>query len=227
LAEALMARAKARELPPAEIHFDYSEYDGKVSLIEPLIGRSGWLAGHLFSVESLDQAEDHLILVGATEDGNLLDDATARRLLGLPGRLNGAVSLTTMPTLEQQTKERQACIQRAIEERNVRFFEAEAAKLDGWADDLKVALEREIKELDRQIREARRAATAALTLDEKLAAQKQIKNLEVQRNQKRRSLFDAQDQVDKQREDLIAVIEGKMRQTTSLTSLFVLRWTLS
>ena len=43
-----------------------------------------------------------------------------------------------------------------IFERNARFFEAEAEKLDGWADDLKLGLEREIKEFDRQIKEARR-----------------------------------------------------------------------
>ena len=54
-------------------------------------------------------------------------------------------------------------------ERNARFFEAEADKLDGWVDDLKLGLEREIKELDRQIKEARRAATAALTLEEKFS----------------------------------------------------------
>ncbi len=40
-----------------------------------------------------------------------------------------------------------------ISERNGKYFEAEAEKLDSWADDLKVALEREIKEMDRQIRE--------------------------------------------------------------------------
>ena len=51
---------------------------------------------------------------------------------------------------------------------NAVFFEEEAAKLDSWADDLKVALEREIKEMDRQIRA-----------------------LEAQRNNKRRALFDA------------------------------------
>ena len=80
------------------------------------------------------------------------------------------------------TQQRQAAIQRGISERNARFFEAEADKLDGWADDLKIGLEREIKELDRQIKEARRAATTALTLEEKLAGQKQIKALEAQRN---------------------------------------------
>ncbi|MGB5012347.1 MAG: hypothetical protein WBO88_19120, partial [Candidatus Dechloromonas phosphoritropha] len=63
--------------------------------------------------------------------------------------------------------------------------------------------------------------------EEKLAGQKQIKALEFQRNQKRRSLFDAQDQVDKQREELIAVIEGKLNQTTTLQPLFTLRWRLA
>ena len=74
-----------------------------------------------------------------------------------------------------------------------------------------MGLEREIKELDRQIKEARRAATTALTLEDKLAGQKQIRALEAQRNEKRRSLFDAQDRVDSQRDELILAIEGSCR----------------
>ncbi len=87
-------------------------------------------------------------------------------------------------------------------------------------------MEREIKEIDRQIKEARRAATVALTLEEKLAGQKQVKALEAQRNQKRRSLFDAQDQVDRQREELIAGIEGKLSQVPTMQALFSIRWVL-
>jgi hypothetical protein len=40
-------------------------------------------------------------------------------------------------------------------------LEAEAEKLDGWADDMKLGREREIKHLYREIEEARRAMTAA------------------------------------------------------------------
>ncbi len=123
-------------------------------------------------------------------------------------------------------EQRQATLQRGISERNARFFEAEADKLDGWADDLKLGLEREIKELDRQIKEVRRLATTALTLEEKLAGQKQIKTLESQRNAKRRTLFDAQDEVDRQRDSLIADIEGRLQQRTTLTGLFSVRWGL-
>ena len=65
-----------------------------------------------------------------------------------------------------------------------------------------------------------------MTLEDKLTGQKQIKALEGQRNQKRRSLFDAQDQVDEQREELIAVIEGKLQQHLRTQTLFQLRWRL-
>lgn len=81
--------------------------------------------------------------------------------------------------------------------------------------------------LRRQVKDARRAATTALTLEEKLAGQKQIKSLEALRNLKRRSLFDAQDQVDQQREELIAAIEGKMNQHTRVEKLFSIRWAIA
>jgi purine-nucleoside phosphorylase len=104
---------------------------------------------------------------------------------------------------------RQTEIQQIIAKRNAHYYEVEAQKLDGWADDLKAGLEREIKEMDRLIKEARRSAATALTLEDKLASQKQIKAVEAQRNEKRRSLFDAQDAIDQQREALIGRIEGK------------------
>jgi len=91
---------------------------------------------------------------------------------------------------------------------------------------LKVALEREIKDMDWQIKEAKRAAMLALTLEEKLAGQKQVRALESQRNGKRRALFDAQDEIDRRREKLIADIEGKLQQKIEVTNLFTLRWRL-
>src|SRR5690606_28393559 len=142
--------------------------------------------------------EDHLIVAGITDAGEVLEEEVACRLLTLPSR-----EVTEHPGMHDDSRlvdlveDRQRAVQRSISERNAQFFEAEADKLDGWADDLKVGLEREIKVIDRQIKEARRSATAALTLEEKLAGQKQIKNLEQHRNIRRRSLFDAQDEIDR------------------------------
>ena len=227
LAEAVIAQAKNRELPAAEISFDYNTYVGKISALQPLRGKSGYLCVSQLSVESLDQAEDHMIFAAVTDKGETLDEEVARRLLSLPGKTKQSSLCSPANDLQTITQRRQTEIQREISERNARFFGIETEKLDSWAEDLKVGLEREIKEIDRQIKEARRAATAALTLEEKLAGQKQIKALESQRNAKRRSLFDAQDEIDRRRGQLIAEIEGKLQQQISRTHLFSVRWSVA
>lgn len=227
LADHLLTRAKERSLPPAELDFHYAEHGSKISILEPLRGQSGTLTVSLFTVESMDQAEDHLIYASCTDDGTLMDQEQSRRLLSLP-----AVTKATLPdlpipvSLNQITATRQSELQKIIAARNGHYYEAEAEKLDGWADDLKVGLEREIKEMDRLIKDARRSAATALTLEDKLAAQKQIKAVEAQRNDKRRSLFDAQDAIDLQRENLIGTIEGKLNQLASTQPLLPLRWSL-
>ncbi|PWB48206.1 MAG: hypothetical protein C3F12_02535 [Candidatus Methylomirabilota bacterium] len=104
---------------------------------------------------------------------------TTRRLIGLRARvITERPNEIEQPILKEILSRRQETIRRTISQRNATFFEAEADKLGGWADDLKVGLEREIKDLDRQIKEARRSTKATLTLEDKLAGQKQVKALE-------------------------------------------------
>jgi superfamily II DNA or RNA helicase len=230
LAEAIVAQAKSRELPVGEVVFSYGDHDGIISALEPMVGQSGWLTVAHFSVESLDQSEDHLIVAAATDAGAPLDATAAARILTLPGRsLSTSVAAPGVATsrLEVLTTLRRAEIQRTVSQRNTGFFEAEAAKLESWSDDLKLGLERELKELDRLIKEARREATTALTLEAKLTAQKRIRSLESTRNDKRRSLFEAQDRVDRQRDELISAIEGKLTQGTGTQVLFTIRWNLA
>jgi len=178
-------------------------------------------------VEALDQAEDYLLFTAVNAGGEVLDEDTARRLLSLPA--SSVLPLPAPPkskNLQAQLEQRKTDIKRSISERDAKFFEIEAEKLDGWADDLKVALEREIKDIDRQIKEAKRSTTLALSLEDKLAGQKQIKALESLRNGKRRALFDAQDEIDRRREQLISDIEGKLVQKVTSESLFMIQWKL-
>lgn len=55
----------------------------------------------------------------------------------------------------------------------------------------------------------------------------QIEALESQRNAQRRALFDAQDEIDSRRDQLIAEIESKLQQRVSQTTLFSIRWKLA
>lgn len=89
-----------------------------------------------------------------------------------------------------------------------------------------MSLEYEIRELDKQIRELRRSSALAQSLQDKLTHQKQIRDLERRRNVKRRELFDAQDAIDLQREELIGKIEKQLQRTCAVKTLFTIRWTL-
>jgi len=44
LADSVLSQAKNRDLAPVEIHFDYSEHEGIVSALEPLLGKTGSLS---------------------------------------------------------------------------------------------------------------------------------------------------------------------------------------
>lgn len=127
-------------------------------------------------------------------------------------------------SLNDALQGQQAEVREEVGQRNARYFEVEADKLDGWADDLKVGLERELKETDRQIRETRRSASAAQTLEAKLEGQKLLRALEAARAQRRRALFDAQDEIDSRRAELITEIEARLVQEIETEPLFVVRW---
>jgi adenine-specific DNA-methyltransferase len=227
LALEIVRRARDRNLPRAEITFDHSGTLPKIASLRPFVGQTGELLVSLFTIESLDQTEDYLLVAASTDDGRLIPEESARRMFSLPATAVAELPQAPPdPRLIDEMTRRQAVIRQTISERNARLFEAEADKLDHWADDMKVALEREIKDLDRQIKEAKRSATLGLTLEEKLAGQKQIRALEGQRNAKRKSLFEAQDEIDGRREQLIAEIEGKLVQKTYLQTILSVGWRL-
>lgn len=228
LAVEIVRRARDRDLPRAAITFNYAGTLPTIAGLAPFVGQAGELFVSLFTIESLGQVEDYLLVAAVADNGQVIAEESARRLFSLP-----ATSVEELPPappdprLAEEMTRRQTAITQTISQRNARLFEAEADKLDHWADDLKVALEREIKDLDRQIKEAKRAATLALTLEEKLAGQKQIRTLEAQRNAKRKSLFEAQDEIDQRRERLIADIEGTLAQKADLKTILSVGWRLA
>ncbi|MBF0612261.1 MAG: DEAD/DEAH box helicase, partial [Magnetococcales bacterium] len=226
LAEALLARIAERQLPPVQITFNYAAHAGKISILESLQGKTGWMIFATLTVENQEQGEDYALFAAQAKDGTLLDDEQCIRMLTLPGRVGRPVEPPpeVVTGLNAILLRHQAAIGSAILDRNNRFFAEEADKLESWADDMKLALERELNELERQIKESRREATQAATLEEKLAGQKRIKALEATRNQKRRALFDAQDQVDARREEFITTIHQRLKQSSTLKQQFVIRW---
>jgi adenine-specific DNA-methyltransferase len=227
LAQSLAERAISRRLPPAKIVCDYKAHGKLISALEPFRGGSGWLGLSKLEVESLE-TDEYLVFAALSDEGAELDSELCQKLLSVPASVAGE-TLTAEPAarLEDIRERRVGQILGEVDARNARFFDEEVAKLDHWADDLKIGLEQEIKELDKAIREARRTAGLAHTLSEKLEAQREIKNLEGQRSRKRRELYTAQDEIDGQRDRLISDVEARLKQSTKVDEIFTIRWTLT
>jgi hypothetical protein len=78
------------------------------------------------------------------------------------------------------------------------------------------------KEID--IKVAKTNAKKIVNLEEKLVAQKGIKETESRRNEMRKKLFEAQDEVEKKKEQLIERVENRLRQKSSIQTLFIVNW---
>lgn len=224
LAARLIDRAKQRDLEPAAVRMHYSQHPAKISILEPLVGRSGWLELSKLTIQSLD-TDEYLILAAMTDDGEVLDQEVCERLMMLPACADGGPA-GQPPDLSQR---RQAIIDhrlKQVEQRNAGFFDEEVTKLDRWSDDLKHGLEREIKDLDKQIKDLRREASIATDLTEKLSAQKHIRDVEKKRSRKRKELYEAQDAIDRQRDQLIEGIEQQLEAQHTNDRLYAICWTL-
>ena len=65
-----------------------------------------------------------------------------------------------------------------------------------------------------------------MDLEEKIKVQRQIKDMEKKRNEMRRKLYDAQDDVDKRKDNLLERVEAQLKQRTQIKELFSLRWSV-
>lgn len=228
LAQQVIEQAKSRSLSSAELVFQYSDAQNKISVLENMPMKQGWSQLSLLTVESLSQTEDRLIWTAFSDDGTILEDDIARRLFDLPARIEESGNLPERPVeMSLRTDESKKSILSEISLRNAQLFESEINKLESWSDDRKVMLEREIKEYDRRIKEARRSAIAAITLEDKLTVQKEVKSLEKERSEKRRVLFQAQDEIDAQRDRIIKDTEGRMNQQVDTSEVFCIRWKIA
>ncbi len=224
LAQAIIQRALGRVLKPVRLTFDYSRYGQVISILKPLIGQSGWLELSKLKVESFG-VEEFLVFAARTDNGQVLDDETCRKLLLLPATAGESTS-SEAPDLAGIREMEISVRLKQVEERNFKLLEEEILKLDRWSDDLKQGLERELKEMDSQIRELRRGAVLAPTLQEKLDAQRAVKAIESERHRKRRDLFAAQDSIDTKRDELIGNLESQLHQRNSYDQVFSFRWSL-
>lgn len=227
LAQKLIYLCKNLETENAELIFDYSNNVSTVSILEPLINTSGWIKVTSFSIESFE-TEDHIILSGCTDTGEVLDESQLKRMFLFPANVCKSRNPTeaVLKNLNENKNELSGKILNSVKVRNAKYFDQEIDKLEKWSDDRKNSLELELKELDKEIKFKKTEAKKILNLEEKVKAQRHIKEMERKRNEMRKNLFDMQDEVDKKKDSLIDETEERMDLRISEEVLFCVKWTI-
>ena len=227
LAQRILSEMKAKQSADAEIVFDYSHNEAIVSVLAPLVGKSGALKISNYAVGAFEE-EDTIIATALDDSGELVDPEIIKKLFSLSAlsRQSVTVPKEQKQKLDAVEKESVNMVSDRIMERNGEFFDQEVDKLDKWAEDVKKSLEIELKKLEIDIKTMKTTAKKILVLDEKIKTQRQIKDFEKKRNEMRQKLYESQDDVDKRKEDLIERVESQLKQKSTLSEIFTIKWVI-
>lgn len=223
-------QAKKRQLSMKKLVFRYSDYEGKVSLLQNRIGSSGYLSLDLMHVSAVEE-EEHLIFSAIDSNGEQLDQELCEKLFDLPAdevELGDEHNLGTRVADQIRTinQQQESSLLWNIQERTNEFLDRELERLDKWSKDLKDKLEIELRELDAEITQLQKEARLVRQIAEKLELNKTIREREKHRSELRRNLFEAQDEIDRQKEILFQDVEKKLEQKISRKHLFLIKWQL-
>ncbi|MGE5481375.1 MAG: helicase-related protein, partial [Bacteroidota bacterium] len=227
LAQRVVELGKTLTTPPAELVFDYTGSGKNIAILEPLRGRSGWLACVHLTMSALE-TEDRILFAGIADEGIALDEAQCRRFFDLPAS-QGRLRTPPVPVLAALNESLARRRQELLEEtgaRNSRWFDTEMDKLDRWAEDCRASLKAELAELDEALKEAKRAARLAPTLPEKLERQRTIRVLDSKHDEAWRAYDAASREIERQKDALLDEISHRLEQRIEEEQLFVLRWSL-
>lgn len=228
LAQRILDEIKTQILPCHELVFDYSNHPTIVSVLEPLIGNKGILKVSNYTVEAFE-VEDHILVSAFNSNGEKINDEIAKKLFTLMAEvrpLSSQINNTENENLENLEKEILNEVSTQIAERNSEFFDDEVDKLDKWADDMKKALELDLKKLEIDIKAEKTNSKKIINLEEKVKVQRSIKEMEKKRNEMRKRLYEAQDEVEIRKEQLLNKVETQLNQKSNLEPLFLVRWSV-
>ena len=214
--------AKSIDLPFGSVKFLYSNSDRRVSYLDEHPGIRGVITIDKLSYSGIGE-EEHLVITAVTDDGRQLDEDLVNTLFELPAELTDAAGAVN-GEVEALRKERVEQRQRAIEAANKQYYLDECAKLDAYSEDLKEGLQRELNDIKKAITEKNREFrnSTDLPLDEMLAVKDELEELKRKRKRMQRDLYDREDEIEAQNEQLQAEMREKLRGNSELERIMTI-----
>lgn len=225
LGEHVIAAGKQCSTPIAEVEFNISQHPTRITTVEALRGKHGWLLLQRLIVESFAR-EEYLLFSAFDEEGHMLEQETCEKLFrcAADSRATDAPATEILNRLDREAKRHaEATIAHSLEANNKLFLQ-ERERLERWAEDMVLAAEKELADTKAQIKTLNRQARLATNTTEQHELQLKIRELERLQRKQRQHIFDVEDEIVEKRDELIAALEKRLSQRTTSETLFAIRW---
>lgn len=211
-----------------KLHFIYQPKAGQLADVKLLCQQSGQLLLAKVSIGNQEQQREQLLVAAVTENGEVVAEETASRLLRLPlSEVTSIEEQPVLPTLTAQCEVLRNSFIQQVERDNELYYNEEVEKLERWSEDRRIALDLRIKQLDAEIKEARKTARQLPSLKEKMEAKRSLKALERERDNIMLQYHDEKKKIEQEEDRLLEEVEQKLATEITSSQLFAVSWTLN
>jgi ERCC4-related helicase len=220
VAQKLLAKAKHEDTEKSHLTFDLSSSPIKYRELEELKGTNGLIKISNLTVTSEIEEHDTLILTGLTKENKTLTEQNIRDLFNASIQIDKFSKLDATSLEKHHQKNKKEKLE-YLEKTDAAFMQREFTKFEHWADDKIRALELDLKEERQKLRDLERERHKENILAAELIdLQDKISKIKRKYNRLRQEIYDREDEINNQRDSMIAEAKGKLTRTIKEEELF-------
>ena len=227
LGTAVMDAASKVAVRKGHIIFDYSNYPYKITNIEELKGRTGFLILSKLSIDSFEN-EEYLFFNGLLDDGTVIDEDTIIKLF----RLETIESLDCQLTPDAEFSLEQDAIIHCnkvvleSEQRSNLILNEEIARINKWADDKIESTQLDVEMMRNERKNLQKQSDLAESAAEREAIETAILKLSKRIKMAWLALADAEDDIEAQRKSMIKKLREQMMRDSHMETIFMVSFSI-
>ena len=221
LGRKVMEVASGIKLNKGNIIFDITNYPFKITEINNLIGKKGYLSLNKLTIESFEK-EEYLFCVGFLDDGTPISDETLKKLFRLT-TIEDATENLSNKVFNELIKEAEQFRNRLVlisEEKNNKLLTEEIERINNWAEDKIEAVQQKVEFMRNERKNLQKQSDIAENTREKEKIELAIMQLSKKIKKAWIELADAEEDIDEQRRATINKLRLEMTKSNSLESIF-------
>lgn len=228
LGERIVEIANSYKYQYGHVVFNISDYKYRLSRIDKLLGKHGYMVLHKVSIDSFEK-EEHLVFNAILDDGTRIDQEVCEMLFRLKTTeyITSPFTDSTVRPLLEDSKINIKNVINQSEEKNNKFLSEEIERINLWADDKIQSVQLEVEQMRIQRKELQQQSDLVSNSIEKENIENQIIKLSKKIKLSWLELADAEEEVENQRKQMISNIRKVNSRESRVEMIFLVSFEIA